>query len=420
MKMNRLAQRTSVGPRDAKQASARRIDNARAGIRAGIGMIALASLLAASSVACGGRTTLLAEDAAGGGVSEGGAASGAGGGGTSSGNAGSGGHTSGSGGGGAAGALAGGGSGGALERPLWRRSVTPFCQKRPELVDRLDVWSDGRGVFVLVGAAYAEHTIYFNDGNGWNPYFHTQQERGLAALTGFQMGPLVEYGTSGCAIQFLEDGTRRCSGAPSSAQHVFTVDLGLAYSVYEDRLLHYDGLLWRQLGGPLVPTGIARARAVWADRNSVFVVGDAGLLSLSTDGVMKPIPRPNAPAVNYVSAWGFAASDLWAGGTDGQLAHYDGTRWSTAARASGDCSTILGMWGDSGTLYYHTRNAVGVHSGGHTLELMSWPCGGPVTVESLWGTSASEVFTAMHNADASTSECAGSLMWFDGKSFSAL
>jgi len=395
----------------AKQASAKRIGNQQPGRNASIALLALASL-----VACGGRTTLLLSDTEDGGVADGGAG---GRGGASSGGAGSG--TSGAAAGGASGSLGGGGGAGALGRPLWRESRAPFCVEDPALVDRLDVWSDERGVYVLTAAAYAQHTIYFNGGGGWTPYFHIERELGLAELTGFRSGPLIEYGAANCIIQFIENGVQRCSGAAPWVQHIFAVNAALAYALSDDRLLRYDGLLWRQLGEPLVlPSGKALGHAVWADQTSVFVVGNAGFLSLSTNGVMKAIPRVEAPAVDYVSAWGFAANDLWAAGRDGQLVNYDGKSWSTALTQSGECSTILGMWGDSGTLYFHTSNMIGVRSDGGVRQLMSWPCGGPVTVQSLWGTSANEVFIALWDARAAAHDCAATLMWFDGKSFSAL
>jgi len=271
---------------------------------------------------------------------------------------------------------------------------------------------------VLVGSAYAAHAISFNGGNGWVPYFRTENERGLAALTGFHSGPLIEYGSSSCAIQFIEDGTRRCSGAPTSAQHVFAVNEALAYAVYDDRLLDYDGVNWRQLGAPLPPPGIARARAVWANQSSVFVVGDAGLLALFDNGVMKAIPRADAPNVDYVSAWGFGVNDLWAGSADGQLIHYDGKGWSPSLTGSGSCSPILGMWGDAGTLYFHTQSMIGVHRQGIVRQLMYWDCDEPVKIESLWGNSVNEVFVALHDPNAT--DCAAKLMWFDGASFSPL
>ena len=66
-----------------------------------------------------------------------------------------------------------------LGDPGWRDSTEPWCVSGEMARNGWDLWSDERGVFVIIdlydpsggsGPLWAEHTIYFNGGAGWGPY----------------------------------------------------------------------------------------------------------------------------------------------------------------------------------------------------------------------------------------------------------
>lgn len=84
---------------------------------------------------------------------------------------------------------------------------------------------------------------------------------------------MLVHGIQSCRLQLVDGQMASCSGAPSEVADVVVVNASLAYAVYYDRLLLFDGSFWTQLGQPLPPGSAAAERvpasAVWADASTV-------------------------------------------------------------------------------------------------------------------------------------------------------
>jgi hypothetical protein len=79
------------------------------------------------------------------------------------------------------------------------------------------------------------------------------------------------------------------------------------------------------------------------------------------------------------------------------------------------------MWGEGGTLFFHTRNALYVQRPGQKRQqLFTLPCDGSVELMSVWGTNRDEVFVALYDWQATGTDCAASVMWFNGRALSPL
>jgi len=333
---------------------------------------------------------------------------------------------------GGSGSAAGGGSGGALggqgagdsggigtggtsgAEPIWRESREPFCGT-PDAFGpgTLDLWSDRGGVFLLV-----DQEMYANFGRGW-ALLAEAAHAGRGGLSGFPDGPLVRYGavTDRCGIEFVErNGSYSCSGA-ASPWSVSVVSDDLAYGVYSDRLLRYDGTHWTQWGEPLkVPPGVSFSQ-VWADERAVVVSNDFGVFVATNDAA--PTPQTDLPNVEggYAGVWGLRTGSWWVGSVDGHLYRSDGKGWTSTFKvpAAPDCRAIRRIWGTEEALFIATDSGVWRERAGQFDAIVELPCESAARVAALWGNSASEVFIAIAYSDARPDCGNTSLLWFDGQ-----
>lgn len=86
---------------------------------------------------------------------------------------------------------------------------------------------------------------------------------------------------------------------------------------------HFDGQVWTEL-----PSPGARVRHMWAQGGSAYVVGEA---MLRWDGVAwDPVPGYPDPSMDgeTYDIWGTSDTDIWIGGVEGKLWHFDGVTWT--------------------------------------------------------------------------------------------
>ncbi len=322
-----------------------------------------------------------------------------------------------------------GGASGSGSHPLWRKSSQPFCSSLGSSVGSLHVWSDARGAFVLAsldGEAKlptVSTNISTNTGSGWNTTYTWSGydfDRALG-LKGFVNGPLVAYLGPSCPIGFVDGGVASCSGA-QPVDDVAVVNSNLAYAVYQDRVLQFDGNFWTQLGGPLPAAGAAPflARSVWADASTIVVVGDAGHVYVIPSGG-DPVLQTGLPEVDFFAVWAFAASDIWIGSADGQLYHHDGVTWSLKASIPGNCGSIHKLWGSDGSLFVLTQSLFGRWDGSGITTLSSLACDLTASFYDLWGNSPSEVFVVLEDRTHGIAGCGpAQVQWFNGSVVSPL
>ena len=333
------------------------------------------------------------------------------------------------------------GSSGSGAHPLWRESSQPFCSDSTPWGGLLKVWSDARGVFVL-GTLGGLPTISANTGSGWNTTYTWPRDNILPSdqlwgaegvgLKGFVKGPLIVYNAPtlpgysgfGCPIEFIDGAVASCSGA-QSVRDVAVVNSNLAYAVYQDRVLRFDGNFWTQLGGPLPGDGAASlfGPSVWADASTIVVVADGGVWVIPSGG--DPVLQKGLPEVSFGAVWGFGASDIWIGNVEGQLYHYDGVAWSLKASIPGDCGSIFKLWGSEGSLFVLTPNLFGRWDGSGITTLSSLACDffldGTAQFDDLWGNSPSEVFVVLENRTPGIAGCGPThVQWFNGSVVSPL
>ncbi|MEO6598283.1 MAG: hypothetical protein ABIQ16_00315 [Polyangiaceae bacterium] len=338
-------------------------------------------------------------------------ATGIGGGGTGGGGTGGGGIGGGSTGGGSTG---GGGTAGTPNvPPLWRMSTKAYCGAPGATLNRNPIWSDTRGVYLISSTGSTESSIQLNAGAGWQLSKPSQKGPSSPSLTGFVGGQLVEYGSSTCAITFVDGKSSSCSAASSQVTGVSIVDNKLGYAVYRDRVLRYDGALWTQWGPALEGVDRPYAWGVWASNDAVAVVADAGKIYLQRGAGFQL--QPGVPDGDYRAIWGFAANDIWAGSSKGDLLHFDGQSWSIAARVDTGCPAIGSLWGSDGVLFFTTARAIGVLKDGNVELLADYPCDGSLSVKGVWGEAKQEAFFATQDDEQIDSTCGGiQLSWFDG------
>ena len=317
----------------------------------------------------------------------------------------------------------GGSADGTTKTPLWRNSYDRFCEKSASSWGAYNsVWTDDRGVFLLIRDANAGSdmlpSIRSNTGDGWQISYTWPNESysnsGLSGLRGFVDGPLVAFGLLPCKIQLVDGNSAICSGAPKDISDVAVLSVSLAYAVYSDRVLRFDGSMWTQLGTtlPSNPSATARpyARGVWGDSSMVVVVANEGSVYL-IDSAEKATLQNDLQGPDYTAVWGFASDDIWVGNGNGEIYHYDGGRWSLALVVPTEYGSVTKLWGHGGKLFVLAGRAFAEWDGSSFILRDS--LSGNAFYQDIWGTSHDQVFMTVTNYD--DQDCGTfQVRWFDG------
>jgi hypothetical protein len=297
----------------------------------------------------------------------------------------------------------------------WKDSDEALCSGHQGFLASVSIWSDPRGVFALVKSAEIADTIVHNDGTGWRELFSSSSFPPYVGLTGFPQGPLVVYGDFSCGVMLVENGEVTCSAGVYFVREVFVVNDSLAYAVYDNRVIHYDGANWTQLGEPLDTAEEFLPRDIWANEQTVVIVEQQNVFFYDPDAAGFYRPQ-GIPAAQYRSVWGFAGDDIWIGTSGGELLHFDGSQWRVVAAVD---RSIRGLWGDSGELFLHTGNSFARLEGDRIQILTKWSDDAVdnVYVTRLWGNSATEVFLSILDTTAQSSCGSAYVVWYDGRDF---
>ena len=326
--------------------------------------------------------------------------------------------------------------------PGWRNTPTSLCdvQQGWGLGGTAGLWADSRGVFVLGwkycgygdrilagcpndGTGEDSDILVFNDGSGWRTIFDgTITMAANKTFSGVPLGPLVLSGTD-CGVSLLDSGT----GAETcwledpwsfEGTKVFVANPAVAYAVSNDRFLDFRAGAWTERLGK-VPE---KFHAVWGTEDVAYLAGDYRLYVWANTNPSTVVPLPNAPAAHYTAAWGFAEDDVWFGTSFGQLVHYDGTQFAMYQASAPERDGIVGLWGQSGQLYFRTATEFGRVVDGAPETLLSVPAPpalyGSSLIVGMWGISPTEVFVALRaaSADDLSPPCRmNSVFWFDGQ-----
>ena len=273
---------------------------------------------------------------------------------------------------------------------------------------------DDRGVFVLVPDGDNSVSIWANSGTGWRSYFTWPKgtPNPMRGIRGIVDGRLFAFGYANCGIQLVDDVGAHCSGAAAEIADLSVVNANLAYAAYNDILLKYDGELWTQLGGPLPFKDWGDAKGIWADASTIVVTGSNGNVVMIKDE-QTAVVLPEPIASNILTAWAFAANDIWIGTEGSELYHYDGSQWSLkASLPPGRGVTVVRLWGKDGHLL---SNQLFAEWDGSQLHNLLPAEAGPISFTDVWGNSPTEVFATGVGSDAQTGGCgAYQVWWYDG------
>ena len=176
-------------------------------------------------------------------------------------------------------------------------------------------------------------------------------------------------------------------------------------SLNEDRvggLLHYDGRGWTDSSALAT---VEAFHGVWgAAADDVWAVGTRGHKA-HFDGQGWSLHVNGTE--NASDIWGSASDNVWVVGAEGAIEHYDGQTWTEHARVEDDLAALWGTAPDS--LWIHGQYGVHHYKNG---SLRSFPDSPGVwffgdAKKSIWASSDDDVWVA-----------AGQLYHFDGDSWS--
>ena len=317
--------------------------------------------------------------------------------------------------------------------PTWRTSTVPYCNSNGVFFS--DLWSDSRGVWAT---SEIESNLFFNAGTGWSQV--SPRPSVLKNMTGIPGGPLLLYPSDYCGVTAFDGKKESCLAAVPGITNVFVVDAQRAFAIVDDRLLTLDGSYFTPYGSmPAVPWPYAYY--LWADSQVAVVAADAGKVYVFEQSSSDPQVLQIPDGVAATSVWGGGPNDLWVGGDEGRLAHYDGTSWTVVQAAQGNCATIASMWGAANVLYFATRSYVGRWSNGKFDTVIDGPCDQDpesvpgtyeqVIIQKIWGNSPTELFIALYERKEHLTPAAGGgvtyndvppdscgearMYWFDGQ-----
>ena len=345
----------------------------------------------------------------------------------------------------------------------WKDSDTPLCSGLTLDAGMwgLDVWSDARGVFVVtsgnsprlmgttddpdedagVASGIASQPdlnsrmrtqIWFNDGSGWVMRAEKPDLASMYRLASIPDGPLVLSDPSNpglmgfqptmCALGLVQGATIKCFDL-EPVQSTFAVSAKQAYALTSGvRVLAYDGTVWHSNIEALPYP----ATALWADRDRVLAVGKAGTALWLQGGIW----TQDDPGTleSFVSVWGQAHDDLWAGTSSGGIFHYDGSTWSEKGRLGGvvcdAVQPVVDIWGADDQVYFATPTqfARWDKKAGEVESLSNWSCGPTAAnrvITGIAGNGPKSVFISLMDFERGGVDSCGVafLLNYDGKEF---
>ncbi|MGC4091758.1 MAG: hypothetical protein QM756_28510 [Polyangiaceae bacterium] len=323
-------------------------------------------------------------------------------------------------------------SGASLSALAWRNSRESFCQDdAPAGYDppSVSLWSDERGVFLLVGERFS--TVYLNAGDGWQLYNRrVAVPNESSRLTGFPSGNLLRYGSASpydpahprCGIEVIQPSGVTCSSsATDSASGLSVVDADVAYSYLGSQVFRYSSGQWQPFGDT-VSLGCGVIRSMWASRESVSLgFNYAKSAQISAANYEDRQVNTAGADFDFSCAWGFGDQFLF-GTSRGSVVQGTSGSWSAIANTQSSCATYInGMWGGPDALYFWTTKSVSVLRDGRVDTVLALPCGGTSSIESVWGNSAREVFVAARDARLVGNRCGDvRVYWYNGDVLSPL
>lgn len=266
--------------------------------------------------------------------------------------------------------------------------------------------------------------VFHNGGGGWALRADFASASAESGLTGFPSKALLLYGGHGqddnaCPLGVVDGTSFACQPVVGTVQSAIAVNDRLAFALTGSRdVLVFDGSSWHSTA-----TLPAPANALWANENVIVAVGPEGKVMTMEEGswAMDDVGQ----LARLTAVWGTSRDDLWVGGFNGALFHFDGEVWSESGQLGGvSCATqppIEHIWGVGSEVWVSTATQLARIRDGVRRTFGNWTCASVGTsdkITGLWGRGADDVFIAVSNEDPLLTPCGGSfVVHFDGQSF---
>lgn len=173
------------------------------------------------------------------------------------------------------------------------------------------------------------------------------------------------------------------SGVSEDLRAVHGIAGGALYAVGDlGNITRWDGLLWQKQDSPV--TG--DLRAVWMlSEDEGWAVGAYAAAQLSNGAWTR---SASLSARNLYGIHGFAANDVWAVGSAGQVVRFDGITWNTVP--SGTSIGLRAVWGAAADdVWMIGEGGLVLHWDGEALEKLQLDT--TQTLTAIWGRSADDI-----------------------------
>jgi hypothetical protein len=159
-----------------------------------------------------------------------------------------------------------------------------------------------------------------------------------------------------------------------------------------------------------LPAGDRFVQAFGVDEHETWVIGAAGTVLRSIDGVWSVLPSP-APALAAI--WGTASNDVWVGGDEGPY-HWDGNSWTfRPTGASPTSRAVKAIWGCQPNDVWQVGSSAAYHWDGAQWHYTDLP-GLGLGLTTIWGAVCDDVWAGVQGPlDAS-----GKILHWDGSAWS--
>src|SRR6185369_5794715 len=109
--------------------------------------------------------------------------------------------------------------------------------------------------------------------------------------------------------------------------------------------------LWGGCNGGVCGAVTFNLNRVWgASENDIFAVGSAGTIA-HWDGTKWSMQTSNTNK-DFLGVHGTAGNEVWAVGANDILDHYDGNAWTVGAPPANQCTTRYDVWGAAANDYH--------------------------------------------------------------------
>ncbi|MEZ4654132.1 MAG: fibronectin type III domain-containing protein, partial [Candidatus Eisenbacteria bacterium] len=156
--------------------------------------------------------------------------------------------------------------------------------------------------------------------------------------------------------------------------------------------VHFNGTRWGSPGQ--IPLPFVHLTSVWGSApDDVFVAGSNGGIARFDGTHWTSMSQGSVPDLRAI--WGFGPSDIYAVGqccSDGRgvVLHYDGTTWSTSF--DGSAQDFFGVWGSApDDVYVVGRSGAAFHFDGQSWSRLTLDAGGQI-LKGVWGRSRDDVY----------------------------